>query len=207
MNTKPFSKDDVEIIKRETVYQGYFAMEKLQLRHRLFAGNWSHTLVREVFIRGLAVAALLYDPQRDEVVMLEQFRAGALTDPRSPWLIELVAGIMEKDEVIQDVVQREIQEETGLVALDMEAICEYWVSPGCSTERVALYCVRVDASKAGGLHGLAIEGEDIRVEAMSFAKAYGLIAKGIITNAPTIIALQWLQLHHKHLLSQWSVNV
>lgn len=204
MRKTVYSKDDVEVLEQDTVYKGYFTMQKLALRYRLFAGGWSRVLNREVFKRGVAVAALLYDAGADEVVLLEQFRVGALEDLRSPWLLEVVAGMLEPGEQIIDVAQREIQEETGLTSLAIEPICEYWVSPGCSTERVALFCVKVDASLAQGIHGLAEEGEDIRLQRWPLAKAYDLIGEGIIVNAPTIIALQWLQLHHHSLKAKWS---
>ncbi len=74
-----FVHKDVEVIGREIVYQGFFKMKKLQLRHRLFEGGWTPTITREVFVRGQAVAAVMYDPDNHLIGLIEQFRVGALS--------------------------------------------------------------------------------------------------------------------------------
>ena len=89
---------DLEILEREVCYQGFYRVERLRLRHRLFAGGMSPPMVREAVEKGDVAAVLLYDPQRDEVVMIEQFRIGARADPRGPWLLETVAGLLEDGE-------------------------------------------------------------------------------------------------------------
>jgi ADP-ribose pyrophosphatase len=84
----------VEILDQTVGYNGYFRIERYRLRHRLFSGTWSRELVREVFERGHAAAVLPYDPVLDQVVLIEQFRIGALQTPGDPWLVEIVAGII-----------------------------------------------------------------------------------------------------------------
>jgi ADP-ribose pyrophosphatase len=198
-----FNKTDVEILEKDTVYQGHFRMDKYSVRHRLFAGDMSKPLSREVFERGHAAAALLYDPCLDKLVLIEQFRSGLLSSNESPWLLELVAGIIEAEETPEQVIYRETQEEAGLTVLDLIPLYTYWVSPGGSSERVALFCARVDATKAGGIHGLAEEGEDIRVWTFSCKEVYALVANGRIHNAISIIAIQWLQLNEEKVKQQW----
>ena len=194
-----FSRSDVELCSQETLYQGFFRMEKIHLRHRTFAGDWTPVFTRELFERGEAVCVLLYDPARDCVVLTEQFRPGALGDERSPWLLELVAGMVEPGEQYEQVAKREAIEEAGCVVEQLLPICRYWVSPGGTSERVQLYCALIDSAPLGGLHGLATEQEDIRLVALSFADAWQALEHGIINNAATIMALQWLKIQHHRL--------
>jgi ADP-ribose pyrophosphatase len=194
----------VEIVEQRTCYQGFFRMEHYRLRHRRYDGDMSPLLSRELFERGHAAAVLPYDPVLDCVVLLEQFRIGALTAPGGPWLLEIVAGIIEPGEAAAEVVRREAQEEAGCDLLALEPICEYLVSPGGTSERISLYCGRVDASGVGGIHGLADENEDIRVTAVGFDQALAWLHAGRINSASPIIALQWLQHHRERLRRLWN---
>ena len=117
MQLTSLTKTDVNILEQKTVYQGFFRLDHYFVQHRLFAGGFSKTLSREVFERGSAAAALLYDPIRDKIVLIEQFRIGALQDSESPWLIEVVAGILNQDEKTTDLIVRETKEEAGLEVL------------------------------------------------------------------------------------------
>ncbi|MGO1500900.1 MAG: NUDIX domain-containing protein [Marinobacter sp.] len=193
--TEPFQfkASDVNIEKRETVFQGFFRMDKLWLTHPRFDGRNMPQFTRELFIRGDATCVLPYDPDRDEIVLLEQFRLGALGRNQSPWLLELVAGMNEDGETNEDVAQREGQEEAGLSFSKLEKICEYLVSPGGTTEMVHLYYGRVSTESAGGLYGLEHEHEDIRAHVVSADEATAMISDGRINNAAAIIAIQWLQ--------------
>ena len=193
----------VELIERETPYQGYFRIDRYVLRHTLFAGGVSEPLTREVFERGHAAAVLPYDPVRDEVVLIEQFRIGAYAAGRDPWLVEIVAGIVEDGESPRDVALRELGEEAGQTADLVEPIGEVMLSPGGTSETIALFCARTDASGAEGIHGLADEHEDIRVTALPFADALAAVDGGDIVSAPAIIALQWLALNRDRLRERW----
>jgi ADP-ribose pyrophosphatase len=163
----------------------------------------SGIMMRELFERGHAVGLLPYDPDRDQVVLIEQFRIGAYAIGWDPWLLEVVAGIIEEGEKLDEVARREGKEETGLVVSELEPIAHYLVSPGGTTETCALYCGRVDASKAEGFHGVAAEHEDIRVMALPAEEAIALLEKGRIANAAAVIALQWLALNRATLRKKW----
>lgn len=193
---KPFSQTNVNVDEIRDSYNGFFRIKTYRLRHALFRGGQTAPLTRELFERGEASAVLLYDPHQQVVVLTEQFRIGALTDERSPWLLELVAGIIEPGETAESVAERETLEEAGCQFTDLLPICKYWVSPGGTNERIHLYCGLVDSSNVGGLHGLEHEGEDIRLIKLALRDAISLLEEGIINNAATIIALQWLQLNH-----------
>ncbi len=196
-----------EVLDKSICYSGFFRMEKYRLRHELFAGGWSSEMTRECLERGHAVAILLYDPDSDRVVLLEQFRVGALEFPGGPWLLEIVAGIMDDpDETTEEVARRETVEEAGCEILDLIPICHYLVSPGGTSETITLFCGRVDASTvAGGVRGVAAEHEDIRVSVVSRAEALDLLHAGRINSAAPIIALQWLELNWPKLLARWGV--
>lgn len=191
-----FSSKDIKIEKREVVFKGFFRMEELSLSHKTFDGKWIGPFSRELFVRGEAVCVLLFDPKRDKVILTEQIRIGALEDERSPWLLELVAGIVEPNETQEEVALRESQEEAGCIPSQLIPICRYWVSPGGCNERISLYCGIIDSDGVGGIHGLPHEHEDIRLTTLTFDEAYQLVEEGVINNAASIIALQWLKIHH-----------
>lgn len=194
-----FDQSDVELLQRERAFDGFFKLDRLQLRHALFDGGWSELITRELFVRDDAVCVLPYDPGADAVLLIEQFRVGALDDQRSPWLLELVAGIVEPGETPADVAHREAGEEAGAKLLALEPICQYHVSPGGSKELIHLLCGLIDSRGLGGHFGLAHEGEDIRAMVVSREQAYQAVSDGIINNAATIMALQWLQLNYQRL--------
>jgi ADP-ribose pyrophosphatase len=193
-----------EVLDKAIGYSGFFRMEKYRLRHELFSGGWSPDITRECLERGHAVAVLPYDPERDQIVLLEQFRIGALDFPGGPWLLEIVAGIMdEPGETPEDVARRETVEEAGCEILDLVPICHYLVSPGGTSESITLFCGRVNASQVGGIRGMVDEHEDIRLHVVSRAEALNLLDSGRINSAAPIIALQWLKLNHSQLLERW----
>lgn len=190
-----YEKSDVEVLERHRVFQGFFAVDKLTLRHRLYAGGWSPAFTRELFLRGRAAGVLLYDPARDHVVLVEQFRVGMLNaGQQSPWALELVAGMVDAGESPQAMAGREVLEETGLTIGQSEFICEYYNSPGGCDERISLFYAEVDSTNAAGVHGLPEENEDIRVVVMPRKLAVSAMQQGLINNAMAIIALQWLQI-------------
>lgn len=192
-----------EILETSTGYAGFFHLLRYRLRHRLFNGGWSPVLTRELFERGHAAAVLPYDPETDQVVLTEQFRIGALQAPGGPWLLEIVAGMIEAGETPEAVARREAVEEIGCAIGELVSICDYHVSPGGTSERIHLFCGRVDAARAGGLHGVADEGEDIRVAVMSADDAIAHLQAGKIISAAPIIALQWLMMHRASLREDW----
>ncbi len=151
-----FGMEDVDILAKETVYQGFFKMVKYRFRHKLFAGGWSGEISREMFERGHAAALLPYDPITDEVVLIEQFRVGAMAGGCEPWQLEIVAGMIDhQDESAEDVVKREAVEEAGLTVAELEQVTRYLSSSGGCSEMLDIFVGIVDSTQAGGIHGLA----------------------------------------------------
>ena len=198
-----FTKNDVEIIARETLYSGFFSLDLYRFRHRLFNGEMSNEVRREIFERGHAAVLLPYDPVRDEIVLIEQIRIAAYDTSDTPWLLELVAGMIEEGETVEDVARREAVEEAGLEVGRTKTFMSYLASPGGTSERLSLLVGEVDATQAKGIHGLVDENEDIRVHVVSREQAYQWVEEGKIDNAASVIALQWLQLHYEALRKEW----
>ncbi|EKM0526317.1 ADP-ribose diphosphatase [Cronobacter turicensis] len=199
-----FTKNDVEIIAREKLYRGFFSLDLYRFRHRLFNGEMSGEVRREIFERGHAAVLLPFDPVRDEVVLIEQIRIAAFDTSDTPWLLELVAGMIEPGETVEDVARREAEEEAGLFVGRVKKFISYLASPGGTSERLSLLVGEVDATTAQGIHGLADENEDIRVHVVSREQAYQWVEEGRIDNAASVIALQWLQLHYQALRNEWN---
>jgi ADP-ribose pyrophosphatase len=196
------SKSDVEVSHREIAYDGFFKMEKVQLRHRLFEGGWSQSITRELFVRGQAVAAIMYDPKNDLIGFVEQFRIGALSEGiETPWLYEVVAGMTERGEQPEDVIRRELVEEADMTPDELIYICDYYSSPGGTDESLTLYCALGDLTALGGIHGLPEEGEDIKVLVLPAEKVFRELYGGRFNNAATLICLQWLQFNRSKLKS------
>ena len=194
---------EFEILDKEILYNGFFRMEKYRLKHTLYAGGWSAEICRELFVRGSAVAVLLYDPQTDQVVLIEQFRAGAIIQPDRTWLVEIVAGGIEEGETAIEVAYRESMEEAGCEIQELIVINEFYTTPGGCSERITLFCGKIDSTQVGGIHGLDHEDEDILVRAVNFKDAYVMLENNEIESAIPIIALQWLALNKDKLQQQW----
>jgi len=198
-----FESSDLQILSRELQWQGYFKMVKFTFEHKLFAGGTSEIISRELFDRGHAVVVIPYDPVTDQLILIEQIRVGAFDHNISPWLIELVAGIIEEGEDPADVARRETYEETGLETLRCQKIMSYLSSPGGMSERIDLYLAQVNASDIADIAGLSEEGEDIRVFAMDREQAYQALEQGKITNGASIIGIQWLALNYLRIRQEW----
>jgi ADP-ribose pyrophosphatase len=193
-------EQDIDIRDKETVYDGFFRMDRYRLRHRKFDGTWTKEISREIFERGHAVAALLYDPAEDAVVMVEQFRLPAYIAGRSAWCLETPAGIVKPGEELAEVARREAREETGCdIVGELRQIGQFMASIGGSTEIVTVFLGQVDSKTADGLHGVADEEEDIRVHVIPADEAIRKADEGEVENAASVIALNWLARHRASL--------
>jgi len=199
------NRDDVILESREVLHDGFFRMDHVHLRHRLFDGGWSPALSREIMVRDPVVAVIPYDPVADKVVLLEQFRGGTYLagDPR-PWCIEIVAGIIEAGHGAEETARRETEEEAGCTIDRMEKIIDFYPSPGGCSEFVTLFCGEVSSAGIGGIHGIVDEGEDIRVFTESTEKTMEMVTSGAINNSIGIIGVQWLAANRDALRQRWA---
>ena len=198
------NSDDTQILEKTTSFQGYFRVDHYVLKIRQFDGSWSAPFSREIFERGHAVSLILYDPVRDEVGLIEQFRPGALAAGWEPWLIELPAGIIDDGQTPEEVAIREAKEETGMIISDPILARRYLVTPGGSTETHQIFAARIDATQLGGVHGLKEEAEDIRVFPLPAEQAFQWVESGRICNGMTIIGLEWLAKNRDSLRRRWA---
>jgi ADP-ribose pyrophosphatase len=201
------SHPDVEIAHTQTVSARHLRIDTFGFRHRLFSGEWSAERNYDVLRRGQAVAIVLYDPDRDRVVLVEQFRLPALIADSSPWQLEVAAGLIDTDETPRAVAARETREETGLALIGEPVLIQrYLSSTGNSDEAVVLFCGRVDSTAAAGVHGLPEEHENIRVVVKTLAEVEALLDTGAIESGHTLIGLYWLLRHRDRLRQLWSVR-
>ena len=195
---------DVEVISRRVGYQGFFRIGVTTLRHRRFDGTMGDAITREVFERGDAVAVLPYDPASDRVLLIRQFLPGAWAGGRPPRPLQAIAGMLDKDgEGAEATARREAAEEAGLAISRMVPAHAFLPSPGGSSERIETFCVQADLSDAGGVHGLAEEGEDIRVEVMGAGEAIARLDAGEIEAGPAVVLLSWFARHRERLRREW----
>jgi ADP-ribose pyrophosphatase len=201
----PLTERDYDIQKRDVLADGHYRYVRNSLRFELFNGGWSDVVNREVLEHAPVIGILPYDPFLDQIVLIEQFRIGAVGQPKTPnpWLVEIIAGCIEAHETPTEVAYREANEEAGCVIEALHPLCDYLVSPGCSNEYMYLFCGKINASTIGGIHGVADESEDIHAFSLSAEEAFTMLRTGQIKSAPAIIALQWLQLNREWLRSIW----
>lgn len=209
MTERPLSQGaahpDAEIVHATTAFERYLRVDTFRFRHRLFSGEWSAVRSYDVLRRGRAVAIVLYDPDRDSVVLVEQFRLPALLAGSSPWQLEAAAGMIDTNETPDAVAVRETREETGLALLGEPIVIQrYLPSAGGSDESVVLFCGRVDSTIAAGVHGLPDEHEDIRVVVKTVAEIETMLDAGAIESGHTLIALHWLLRRRDRLRQLWA---
>ena len=198
------SEDRVKILNQDVLFDGFNRLTRLVYRYRRIDGAWSDPVEREIFRRGPAAAVLPYDPVRDAVVMVEQFRPGAHLSGDDGWQLEPVAGICETGESPEATVHREALEEAGCRLGRLKPVCTYHVSPGCVEERVSVFCGEVDASGVATRAGDPSEQEETRVQVLAFDDAVRCLSAGRFKYALTILSLQWLALHREALRAEWT---
>lgn len=194
---------EVEILERARLHEGFYALDRLVLRHRRFDGGWTGPLRRELLLQRDAVAVLPYDPDRDRVLLVEQFRVGALAAADGAWLLEAPAGLLEPGESVEACARRELLEECGLAVGRLERALVYRSSPGGTSESVTVLVAEAELASAGGPHRAADEEEDIRVHLLSAEEAFGLARTGRIVATTGLVPLLWLELNRARLRAAW----
>lgn len=195
---------DIEVQEKKRAYNGYLKVDVYRLRHKKFDGSWTGVLPpREVCVRGEAVGVLLYDPDRDSVVLIEQFRVGSASAGGPGWLTEIVAGLLDEGETPEQVARREAMEEAGCAIQEIETICDYYPSPGAYDEHVTVFCGRVDSRGLAATGGCADEHEDIRIMVVPTDEAIRLLDENRLNNSIAIIALGWFARNRDRLRAEW----
>jgi len=200
----PPPHDDVELIASETVGESYGRLLRYRLRFRRFDGTWSDIASRDCFDSGHGVIVLPYEPRSDEVVLIRQFRTGPWLTGAEPWLLECVAGRLDKPGATPETTAHgEAREEAGLTLLALESIPGFFTSPGIFSEHLAAYCGRIGGG-ASGIHGLRTEHEDIRAETFPAREAIRMALEGEIASGPSLVCLYWFALNRDRLRALWT---
>ncbi|SFR49895.1 NUDIX domain-containing protein [Thiomicrospira sp. ALE5] len=185
----------VTLTHSERAYEGFFHLDRLTYRHSLYAGGLSQPITRELFQRGEAVVVLLYDLEAQQLVLVEQCRAGALAhfQDQQAWLLEPVAGMIDEGETAIEAAVREVKEEAGctLEPDQFQFVGQFFPSPGGSSEILHLFAAAVSVANLPKFAGNQQEVEDIRLVTLDFQQARQAIEQGKLNVASTWIALQW----------------
>ncbi|WP_165395048.1 NUDIX domain-containing protein [Thiomicrorhabdus indica] len=195
-----------QINKLVTLYSGFFSYLKLDVSHSLYHKDpskpqeFSEELHREVMSRGDAIAVLLFNLECKELLLVEQFRAGAMvsihlnqqtTSQSDAWLVEPVAGCIDQGESPIEAVKREALEEAGVKVTNIHKLACYYPSPAACDERIFLYAAEYDSCHNQRYGGVAAENEDIAVVKLSFKEAKMMLEQQSFNVSTTIMSLQW----------------
>lgn len=193
---------DWKIHQSKIKYNGHFKVTQYQLTHEKYDGNETEILQRELVSRSDAIAMVAYDPYADELVLVEQFRVGAINS-KHPWLLEIVAGLIEPGESPEAVTIRECQEEIGCKPSELIKIGGFYTTPGGVSEWIHLYIGKISISDVSESGGLDDEGEDIKVTLISASDVSNMLSNGLVKSAIGIIGLQWFLLNHEKIKQAW----
>ena len=191
----------IDVMKRWRAYTGFFGFDELRLRHETFEGAMSDVLDRSVFVSSDAALVLPFDPVRDRVLLVEQVRMGPIGrhDPVA-WQLEPVAGLIDPGETPGDTARREAREEAGLEFHHLEAVGDYYASPGATTEYFHMFVGLCDLpSTQARIGGEADEGENIRTHVMPFDALLDMADDGRTGNVPLTMLTYWLARHRDRL--------
>lgn len=184
----------VRIVNTQTLSDDWYLLKKYTFDFQRRDGSWQR-LNREAYDHGDGAALLLYNRERQSVVLTRQFRLPAFVNGSDGMLIEVAAGLLEGEQP-EERIRKEAEEETGYRIDKVEKVFEAWMSPGSVTEKLHLFVAEyqpADQVSPGG--GLQEEGEDLEVLEMSFSEALQAMKAGTINDAKTIMLLQYAALN------------
>ncbi|MEM6667032.1 MAG: NUDIX domain-containing protein [Pseudomonadota bacterium] len=199
------TKGDIRITSRTSLYSGFRQLDDVRFRYQGRIGTRvTAELSREVADIGPVFAVLPYDPIRNTLVLLRQFRIGAHLATGHGQLIEIVAGLVDPGERVEETARRETQEEAGVPVLDLERALTFLPSPGFTTEHATLFCARVASNGVPEIAGEASETEYIEPVIVSVDDALAALDAGHLTNAYSNIALSWFARNKARLDAKWA---
>lgn len=200
----PFRRDEVRTEAVARPYASFFAVEEHRLSYPMSGGRMSDVVSRAVWIPGDAVTVLPYDPARDEVLLVSQWRTGPhARGDAHPWPVEVIAGRLEGVEDPEAAARREAQEEAGLTLGRAERVAGFYSSPGTVAEFVTCFAAEADLAGAGGAGGLEQEAEDVISAVLPFQEALEMIGRGQVNTSPALISLLWLARERERLRDEW----
>ena len=175
-------KPKFKIINKKNLYKGFFEMNELSFIHKRYNGTWSNEIKREIFTGSQVASLLPYDPIKKEIILIQQFRTGAISKYKGSYLYEIVAGIIDKNETPEKTAARECYEETGCKVKKIIPIQSYFLSPGSSESYYHLYLGEVESFNGTRIQGLEKEDEDILVSSFKVNKVRKMLDNNMILN-------------------------
>ena len=185
-----------KILNKINLYSGFFSLNKYEFTHEKHDGSWTNKVEREVFSGGHVSAVLPYDPDRKEIVLIQQFRAGILSRYDDDYLYEIVAGLIDHNEIPEQTAKRECLEETGCEVKKLLPIQSYFPAPGSSESYYHLYLGEINSFDGKRIKGLENENEDILVKSFKVDEVKKMLKEKEIKNGLTLVALQWFFLEY-----------
>ncbi|SLN14303.1 NUDIX domain-containing protein [Pseudooctadecabacter jejudonensis] len=197
-------RDDVQVIEARKAYSGFFTVQEMDLAFRRFDGSMSEPVSRSVFVGVDCAIVLPYDPVRDRVMVVEQFRPGAYMrgDP-NPWTVEPIAGRIDPGEGPEEAARREAREEAGVDVRALHTVSAAYPSPGTTTEHFFVYVGECDLPDvAAHIGGLEDEAEDIRSHVMEWDEFDQGLSSGRFNLLPLLVAGHWLARNRERLKAE-----
>ncbi len=185
-----------KIINKKNLYSGFFGLNKYEFIHEKHNGDWTNKIDREIFTGAHVSTLLPYDPLKEEIILIQQFRAGVLSRYDEDYLYEIVAGIIDEGENPEETARRECFEETGCKVKKIIPIQSYFPAPGSSESYYHLYLGEIDTFEGKRIRGLHSENEDILVKSFKVEVLRNMLREKQIINGLTLIALQWFFLEY-----------
>ncbi|WP_050529194.1 NUDIX domain-containing protein [Pseudaestuariivita atlantica] len=201
---QPPTKARVQIDHHRHAYADFFAMHEYDLRFPRFDGSMSDTVTRGVFLSSDAALLLPYDPVRDRVLLVEQFRIGAAArGSANPWVLEPIAGLIDPGETAEETARREAREEAGLDLGALHVVCRAHPSPGAGTEFFHKFVGLADLpDDVTGQGGLDSEAEDIRSHLFPAEDFLARIDGDGFVAGPLVLMGLWLARHRARLRAE-----
>ena len=187
---------EYKIIKKAKIYDGFFQLHEITLKHKKHNGEWSKTFKREIFGGSQVAGIIPYDPVKKEILLLSQFRTAILSSNKNPLMTEIVAGMIDKGESPKDAAKRECLEETGCKVKKIISINSFYPAPGSSESFYYLFLGEVESFEGERIFGQKDENEDILVKSFNIEQVRDLMKQNKILNGLTLVALQWFFLEY-----------
>jgi len=193
----------VEILGQEWLSQQFMKLARFTLKHERYDGSMAGPMTREIVVRPPAVGVVPYDPTTDQIILIEQFRIAAHLCGLPAWQREIIAGISDREETLEDLARREAMEEANCKVTDLVEMIRFLPTPGMSNEVFVAFLGRMAPGAVTGVHGLANEHEDIRSTLFHLDQIPEILANGHTGNGPLLIALQWMQINRDRIRKLW----
>ena len=198
----------VEIQGELSLHEGFRSLVEVSFRlpqSRTRDGR-AYEARREILRVDTVAGVLPYDPERDELVLIRQFRLAAHEATGLGDMVEIVAGYVEDGEDPADAARREVREEAGVEVLDLVPMLRFVPSPGVSTEQGVLWCARVRIGTLDEITGAEGENELVRPFAVPAETALAALRTGRLHNGYLILALHWFALNRDELRRRWPAH-